>query len=136
MRLVLLTDDNFLGDVLGSYMVRDGIDVERVSNADQLAREIAAGADGVLVDLAKRGVTGDAVMQIALRAHTKAIPFLIASAQPRRDLVEFAAVIRATDVVSKTERMTTIAARIRLCLQTPVRVAREDGTNAFEFAFA
>jgi DNA-binding response OmpR family regulator len=120
-RLLLLTDDEFHAEVLGTYMRRDFVEVERVATVDEAAQRIAAGADGVLVDLAKRGVTADAIMTLSGRAQRWEIPMLILSAQPRRDLNDFAAVVRATDVVSKTEAMTAIAARIRMCLVTPLR---------------
>ncbi|MGZ8852854.1 MAG: hypothetical protein ACXW2X_05620, partial [Thermoanaerobaculia bacterium] len=93
----------------------------RVATTDEAAQGIAAGADGVLVDLAKRGVSADAIMTLSGRAQRWEIPMLILSAQPRRDLNDFAAVVRATDIVSKTEAMTAIAARIRMCLMTPLR---------------
>ena len=47
------------------------------------------------------------------------------TAQPRRDLNEFAAVVRATDVVSKTESMTAIAARVRVYMRTPIKAAQK-----------
>ena len=120
-RLLLLTDDNFIAEALGTYMHRDSIDVERVGSADEVLRAIGGGADGVIVDLAKRGVTGDAIMNLTGRAQRWEIPVFIMSAQPRRDLIDFAAVVRATDVVSKTEPMTTIAARVRVCMRTPMK---------------
>ena len=122
-RLLLLTDDEFHAEVLGTYMRRDSVEVKRVATTDEAAQGIASGADGVLVDLAKRGVSADAIMTLSGRAQRWEIPMLILSAQPRRDLNAFAAVVRATDVVSKTEAMTAIAARIRMCLMTPLRPA-------------
>jgi len=119
--LLLLTDDNFMAEVLGTYLRRDNIDVERVASTDDVVRAIGGGADGVLVDLAKRGLAGDAIMNLTTRAQRWEIPVLILSAQPRRDLAEFAAVVHATDVVSKSEPMTAIAARVRLCMRTPLR---------------
>jgi DNA-binding response OmpR family regulator len=65
-------------------------------------------------------------MTLAGRAQRSKIPMIILSAQPRRQLTEFAAVVCATDVVSKTETMTAIAARIRMVMRTPVHVAHED----------
>jgi DNA-binding response OmpR family regulator len=121
--LLVLTDDEFHAEVLGTYMRRDFVEVERVATTDEAAQGIASGADGVLVDLAKRGVSADAIMTLSSGAQRWEIPMLILSAQPRRDLNAFAAVVRATDVVSKTESMTAIAARIRMCLMTPLRPA-------------
>jgi len=120
-RLLLLTDDTFIAEVLGTYLRRDNIEVERVASADDVVRAIGGGADSILVDLAKNGVTGDSIMNLTSRAQRWEIPLLILSAQPRRDLTDFAAVVRATDVVSKTEAMTSIAARVRLCMRTPLR---------------
>jgi hypothetical protein len=37
----------------------------------------------VLVDLAKRAISGDAIMTLAGRAHRWKIPMIILSAQPR-----------------------------------------------------
>jgi DNA-binding response OmpR family regulator len=119
--LLLLTDDDFHAEVLGTYMRRDSVEVERVATPEDAAQGIAAGADGVLVDLAKKGITADAIMTLSGRAQRWEIPMLILSSQPRRDLTDFAAVVRATDVVSKTEAITAIAARIRMCLMTPLR---------------
>ncbi|HEV8660105.1 MAG TPA: hypothetical protein VGS96_15975 [Thermoanaerobaculia bacterium] len=120
-RLLVITDDEFFAEVIGTYMKRDRILIERVSSAEAAGREIAAGADGVLVDLAKRAISGDAIMTLAGRAQRSKIPMIILSAQPRRQLTEFAAVVCATDVVSKTETMTAIAARIRMVMRTPIR---------------
>jgi len=120
-RLLLLTDDTFIAEVLGTYLRRDNIEVERVASADDVVRAIGGGADGILVDLAKNGVTGDSIMNLTSRAQRWEIPLLILSAQPRRDLTDFAAVVRATEVVSKTEPMAAIAARVRVCMRAALR---------------
>ena len=135
-RLLVLTDDHFLADVLGTYMVRDGIELETVGSAAAAARQSAA-ADGVLIDLRKRGLTGDIVLQLAQRVQNSAIALLIMSSRPRRDVADFAAVVRATDVVSKTEAIPAIAARIRVCMQTQVRYeAPSTPSHNTEWAFA
>ncbi|HEY3054689.1 MAG TPA: hypothetical protein VGK31_02025, partial [Thermoanaerobaculia bacterium] len=54
VRLLLITDDEFFAEVIGTYMQRDHIAIDRVSSVGEAGREIAVGADGVLVDLAKR----------------------------------------------------------------------------------
>lgn len=120
-RLLLLTDDNFIAEVLGTYLVRDLIYVERIGSADDMANAIASGADGVIIDLAKRGVNADAILKVTARAQRWDIPVLVMSAQSRRALADFAAVVRATDTISKSEAMTSIAARVRLCVLTPFK---------------
>jgi DNA-binding response OmpR family regulator len=120
-RLILITDDEFFSDVIGTYLKRDFIAIERVSSAEAAGTSIAEGADGVLVDLATRGISADAIVTLSGRAQRWKIPMIILSAQPRRDLTEFAAVVCATDVVSKTEAMATIAARVRMLVRTPLR---------------
>lgn len=134
--LLLLTDDNFLAEVLGTYMKRDNIEVQRIANVEEMARAIAAGADGLLLDIAKRGATGDAIMSLSGRAQRWEIPVIILSAQPRRDLTDFAAVVRATDVVSKTEAMTAIAARIRMCMRTPLRRTEKANSDVDQLSWA
>ncbi len=118
-RLLLLTDDNFLAEVLGTYTRRDDIEIERCASIADAVREIADGVDGVLVDLAKRGMAGDAIMDLTRLSIPRQIPILILSAQPRHDVMEFVAIVNATDVVSKTEPMAAIAARVRTCMRTP-----------------
>ena len=135
-RLLLLTDDNFIAQTLGTYMRRDNIQVDRVTAVTDVAQAIAGGADGVIIDIAKRGVSGDAIMNITGRAQRWEIPVFIMTAQPRRDLSEFAAVVRATDVVSKTESMTAIAARVRVCVRTPIKAAQKKLEPRDQFAFA
>jgi DNA-binding response OmpR family regulator len=120
-RLLLLTDDNFIAEALGTYMHRDNIQVDRVTAVGDVVQAIAGGADGVVIDIAKRDITGDVIMNLTGRAQRWEIPVFIMTAQPRRDLSDFAAVVRATDVLSKTESMTAIAARIRLCMRTPMK---------------
>lgn len=109
--LLLLTDDNFVAEVLGSYFRRDAIEVVRVRSAVEAATQ-RAGA--IVVDLAKRGLTGDDVIALSHRAAQRKVPLLLLTAQPRRDVADFANVIRAADIVSKTEPMTATAARLRL----------------------
>lgn len=135
-RLLLLTDDDFLAEVLATYLIRDGIDVERVPTAAVMSQSIADGADGVLVDLSKRDATGSAITALMAMANRWEIAALILSAQPRRDVIEFAAVVRATDVVSKTEAMPAIAARIRVCIQTPRRRAQRSNVDQLGWAMA
>jgi DNA-binding response OmpR family regulator len=130
-RLLLLSDDKFLAENLRTYLRGDGIDLERVFTAEEAAIRIAAGADGVLVDLGKRGVDGAAVVMLSARAQRWTIPMMILSAQPRRDIADFGEVVRATDVVSKTESMTAIAARVRLCVRTPLRAPAKFNTAPF-----
>ena len=121
LQVVLLSDDDFLAGVLETYMRRDDIEIERARSAKEAVQRVAAGAGGVILDLAKRGLTGDAIMAISGRAEHFEVPMMIVSAQPRRDLSEFAAVVRATEVLSKTDSMTSTAARIRLCVRTPMK---------------
>jgi len=113
-QLLLLTDDNFLSEVLGTYVRRDGIEIVRVPTASEAACEIVGGAAGVLVDIAKRGLAGADVIGLSQRAARARIPLFVLSSQARRDLSEFAAVVRAADVISKSEQMTALAARLRL----------------------
>lgn len=136
-RLLLLTDDNFTAEVLGTYMRRDNIHVERIESAGEVATAIALGADGVIIDLAKRGLTADSILNVTSRAQRWEIPVLIMSAQSRRALSEFAAVVRATDTISKTEAMTSIAARVRMCVLTPMRPAmKNEAVAPLTFALA
>lgn len=135
-RLLLLTDDNFIADALGNYMHGDEINVERVECPNDIVRSIGGGADGVVIDLSKRGMTGDAIMNLTTRAQRWEIPVFIMSAQPRNALMEFVAVVRATDAVSKTEPMTTIAARIRMRLRTPVQAKQKSIAMKTSFAIA
>ena len=120
-RVLLLTDDNFMAEVLGTYLRSDAIELHRVFSADEAAREIVNGADGVVVDLSKRGVTGDAIVMVSNRAQRWKIPMMILSAQSRRDLTDFVELVQATDVISKKDPMTAIASRLRFCMRTPVR---------------
>lgn len=106
-RLLLITDDEFVAEALEMYLRGDGINVVR-------AADDGMPADAVLADLSKRGINGDAIIALAFRAQRAKIPLFVMSAQPRRDVTEFAAVVGASDVVSKTERMSTIAARLRM----------------------
>lgn len=124
-RLLLLTDDNCIAEALGTCMHRDNIKVDRVFTIGDVAEAIAAGADGVILDIAKRGLSGDAIMTLTGRAQRWEIPLFIMTAQSRRDLSEFAAVVRATDVVSKTESMTAIAARVRVYMRTPIKAEQK-----------
>lgn len=135
-RLLLLTDDNFIAEVLGTYMRRDNIDVERISSPDEVASAIATGADGVIVDLAKRGLNADAILRVTSRAQTWDIPVLIMSGQPRRALGDFAAVVRATETISKTEAMTSIAARVRMCMLTPLKKMARAAESATQLNWA
>lgn len=135
-RLLLLTDDNFIAEALGTYMHRDNIQVHRLAAIGDVAQAIASGADGVIIDIAKRGVSGDAIMNVTGRAQRWEIPVFIMTAQSRRDLSEFAAVVRATDVVSKTESMTAIAARVRVYMRTPIKAAQKTLEPREQFAMA
>lgn len=135
-RLLLLTDDNFIAEVLGTYMRRDNIDVERISSPDEVASAIASGADGVIVDLAKRGVNAEAILNVTSRARRWDIPVLIMSGQPRRALGDFAAVVRATETISKTEAMTSIAARVRMCMLTPLKKTARTTESASQLNWA
>lgn len=135
-QLLLLTDDNFLSEVLGTYVRRDGIEIVRVASANDATRSIAAGAHGVLVDIAKRHFGGNDIITLSQRAERARIPLLVLSAQTRRDLSEFAAVVRAADVVSKGETMTAIAARLRLWLNSPRAEEEEEGFAIPELAVA
>lgn len=110
--LLLLTDDNFLAEVLGTYTRRDDIEVERSASIADAIRAIDDGVGGVVVDISKRGMAGDAVMDLARLAAPRHIPMLILSSRPRHELMEFAAIVQAADVVSKTEPMTAIAERV------------------------
>src|SRR5713226_1957808 len=118
-RLVVVTDDNFLSEMMGNYMKHDAIEIERVSTAAEAAHRIGNGADGVLVDLAKREITADAIVSLSGDALKWQIPMMILSTQPRRNVTDFAAVVRAIDVVSKAESMPAIAARVRMRMRTP-----------------
>ena len=129
-RLLLLTDDNFLAGTLGTYMRGDGIEIERVATPEDVATQIAAGSDGILIDRAKRGMTGDSIVMMSFRAQRWKIPMMILSAQPRRDVADFVKVVRATDAISKTEPMTSIAARVRLCVRTPLRIEQRPQSNS------
>lgn len=131
-RLVLLTDDEALSNVLRSCMRRDGIDVVRLSSAKEAVRQIESGADAVLVDLAKRGINGEAIVAMSRCAHRREIPVMIIAAQSRRELAEFGAVVHATEMLSKTEAMTTIAARIRVLICTPLKTHGETGKARLE----
>jgi DNA-binding response OmpR family regulator len=135
-RLLLLTDDNFIAEALGTYMHRDNIQVDRVAAVGDVAQAIAGGADGVIIDISKRGVCGDAIMNITGRAQRWEIPVFIMTAQPRRDLNEFVAVVRATDVLSKAESMTAIAARVRVCMRTPIKAAQKKLESREQLAFS
>ncbi len=106
-RLLLLTDDGFIAESIAMYLRGDDIEVIRTADAK-------SSADAVLVDLSKRGINGEAIIDLALRAHRENVPLLVMSTQSRREVAEFAAVVRANDVVSKTERMSAIAARLRM----------------------
>jgi DNA-binding response OmpR family regulator len=114
--LLLLTDDRFLAEVLGSYLRGDGIEVVPVASIAEAEPHIGEGASGMLVDLSKRDVAGEDIVVLSFRTRRARIPLLLISAQPRQDVAEFATVVHAADVVSKTERMTAIAARLRICL--------------------
>jgi DNA-binding response OmpR family regulator len=118
-RLVVVTDDNFLAEMMSTYMKHDAIEIERVSTAEEAARRIAHGADGVLVDLAKREITADAIVSLSGDAIKWQIPMMILSTQPRRQVTDFASVVRAIDVVSKAESMPAIAARLRMRMRSP-----------------
>ncbi len=120
-RLLLLTDDIFLAEALGTYTRRDHIEIDRSSSIADALRAIDEGIDGIVVDLSKRGMAGQAILDLATVAMPRQVPILILSAQPRRDLLEFAKIVQAVDVLSKTEPMTDIATRIRLCVRTPLR---------------
>lgn len=128
-RLLLLSDDNFLSEVLGTYLVRDGIDIERITTVGGLPTAIGSGVQGIVIDLAKRGISGDAILAITQCAQRSAIPVVIMSTQPRRDVADFAELVRATDVISKSEPMTTMAARIRVCVQIAMRVEHESSAG-------
>lgn len=128
--LLLLTDDHFLSEVLGSYLRHDDIEVIPVSSLREAVPHIGEGAGALLVDLSKRGITGDDVISMSLVTRRAKVPLLLISAQPRTDIAEFAKVVHASDVVSKTERMTAIAARLRISLNGS-RVHAEPETGGF-----
>lgn len=135
-QLVLLSDDKFLCEVLGTYVRRDGIEVVRVASIAE-AMIVVDSAAAALVDIAKRGVAGGDLIALAQRAERAAVPFLIVSSQSRRELREFAAVVRAADVISKSEKMPAIAARLRLWInQASIDEAPADGFAIPELALA
>ena len=110
--LLLLTDDNFLAEVLGTYVRRDGIEVVRVASTAEMMQ--IRGVAAILIDIAKRGIAGGDIIAVSQRAERAGVPMLVISSQSRRELSEFAAVVRAADVLSKSEKMPAIAARLRL----------------------
>jgi DNA-binding response OmpR family regulator len=122
-RLLLITDDDFVAEAIEMYLRGDGIEVVRTPDGD-------ASGDALLVDLSKRGISGDAMIALAFRAQRAKIPLLVMSAQPRREVTEFAAVVRANDIVSKTERMSAIAARLRMWINAD---RHEDPANPVGF---
>ena len=126
-RLLLLTDDHFFAETIGTYVRGDRIDVTCVPDTEEALKSVGANVDGLLIDLAKRGISGEAIISLAFRAKRAKIPLLIMSSQPRRDLSEFAAVVRADDVISKTERMGAIAARLRMWMSS-----EKDDAEGFE----
>jgi DNA-binding response OmpR family regulator len=135
-RLLLLTDDDLLAKVLATYLSRDGIEVGRVPTVAAMRRSIAEGADGIVVDLAKRDATGSAITELMAMANRWEIAAIILSAQPRRDVLDFGEVVRATDVVSKTESVPAIAARLRVSIQTPRRRQQSGNVNQLSWALA
>ncbi|HSP34540.1 MAG TPA: hypothetical protein VLU46_09520 [Thermoanaerobaculia bacterium] len=134
-QLLLLSDDHFLCEVLGRYLRRDGIEVAAVASPANAAQRVAGGAAGVVVDLAKRGLAGADIIALSQRAERAHIPLLVISSQSRREVSEFAAVVRAADVMSKSEPMTSIAARLRLWLNTKRHeLVAQEPDNGFEIA--
>ncbi len=126
-RVILLTDDHFLGEVLGTYLRHDQIEVVRPATTADAIRRVGEDAGALVVDLAKRGLCGQEVISLSQRAERTGVPLLVISAQPRRDVIDFAAIVRATDVLSKSERMAAIATRIRLWIKTPRSTGDTDG---------
>jgi DNA-binding response OmpR family regulator len=135
-RLLLLTDDHFFAETIGTYVRGDRIEVTCAASMDEAIRSVGTNVDGLLIDLAKRGISGEAIISLTFRAKRTRTPLLIMSSQPRRDLAEFAAVVRADDVVSKTERMGAIAARLRMWISAKKNEEIADGFEIPELAVA
>ena len=117
--LLLLSDDHFLSEVLGTYLRRDGIEVVPIESIVDALPHVEEGAGAILIDLSKRGIGGEDIISMSQRTVRANVPLLLISAQSRREIADFAAVVRASDVVSKNERMTAIAARLRMWVNGP-----------------
>lgn len=131
--VVLLTGDDLAARRLKLHLEPDGIEVIRTTLASEAWQAMSRHRpQAVIVDLSNPAVNGDQLVSLSVRTRRAETPLLLLSRQSRRDLVAFAALIRAGDVLSKSEPMTSIAARIRTCVAaTPAGLI---GTSADGFA--
>lgn len=115
-RVVLLTSDDIVARQMQGHLEYDAIDVVRTASAHDTWLAITRHRpQAVIVDLATRTVDGDQLMALSVRAGRAGIPLLVLSKQQsRRDLAGFAAILRARDILCRTESMPTVAARVRM----------------------
>ena len=117
-RALFVSDDEIFSQALQNYVHPDGLELVRVRAAELIMAISSQRPDVVLLDIGARTMDGDMIMQAATRAMMRQVPCLLMSSQPRNDLKQFAAVIRAADVISKRERLANIAARLRMWVAT------------------
>ena len=117
-RAVFVSDDEVFSQALQNYVHPDGLELVRVRASELIMAISTQRPDVVLLDISSRTMDGDMIMQAATRAMMRQVPCLLMSSQPRNDLKQFAAVVRAADVISKRERLANIAARLRMWVAT------------------
>jgi DNA-binding response OmpR family regulator len=117
-RALFVSDDEIFSQALQNYVHPDGMELVRVRATELIMAISTQRPDVVLLDIGARTMDGDMIMQAATRAMMRQVPCLLMSSQPRNDLKQFAAVIRAADVISKRERLAHIAARLRMWVAT------------------
>jgi DNA-binding response OmpR family regulator len=114
-RVVLLTEDVTVARQLEHLVHRDGMELMQVKSGSEAWLAMNRHQPQVLiVDLTSRAIDGQQLVSLSARARQSDIAMLLLSRQNRRELASFAAVVRARDILCKSEPAPNLAARIRM----------------------
>lgn len=111
---LLVCDDDVFSHSFTNYIQADGIAIHRVRASELIAGITTRQTDCVVIDMSARSVDADLLMLAATRCLFRKIPCLLVSSQTRAEVKPFAAVVRAADVICKHDRLSEIAARLRM----------------------
>jgi two-component system response regulator RegX3 len=125
-RILLIEDEENLGEALQYQLVRDGFQVERETDgASGLERFKAAGADLVLLDLMLPGLSGEEVCK-EIRKNSR-VPIIMLTAKDEEIDKVLGLELGADDYVTKPFSSRELLARIKAVLR---RVAPSDGSSS------
>ncbi len=128
---LLVCDDDVFSHSFTNYIQADGIAIHRVRASELIAGITTRQTDCVVIDMSARSVDADLLMLAATRCLFRKIPCLLISGQTRAEVKPFAAVVRAADVICKHDRLSEIAARLRMWVASS-RVDRQVSAAATE----